>query len=91
MDKMDWKRIIEEQKQSGKSMSSFCKELGILPNKFIYHRDKLGLKKEKQENRFVRVGTAEKAEVIFPGGVVLRVPEGMLKEVVQSLSNNVLE
>lgn len=91
MDKMDWKRIIEDHKQSGKSMSSFCKELGIGANKFIYHRAKLGLKEEKETSRFIRIGAEEKAEVIFPGGVLLRVPEGMLKEVVQSLKNNALE
>ena len=91
MDTMDWKQIIKDQKQSGKSMSSFCKDLGIRANKFIYHRAKLGLKEEKQKPRFVHIGAEEKAEVIFPSGVVLRVPEGMLNEVVQSLKNNALE
>lgn len=36
--KRDWPRIIEEQTESGKSVSEYCESLGIHPNTFYKMR-----------------------------------------------------
>ena len=39
--KLEWKRLIEEQRQSGFSIEKWCQQQNLVPHTFHYWKDKL--------------------------------------------------
>ena len=80
-----WRGILAEQADSGLSAAAFCRERSIPQWKFFSWKKRLAAKKELSASpppafQEVRVSpgeeTATPAELVFPSGLVLRIPPG---------------
>ena len=79
MTESEWKRVIEEQRVSGRSVAAFCRERGLKDNSFHYWRAKFG------ERKFVQVSGREVIEVTLSDGTLLRVPGSQVGVVLKAL------
>lgn len=52
--KLEWKRLIEQQRQSGLSVRNWCQKQNLIPNTFHYWQAKL-FPKELQTTSFVEL------------------------------------
>ena len=52
--KLEWKSLIEQQRQSGLSVRSWCQKQNLIPNTFHYWKEKL-FPKELQTTSFVEL------------------------------------
>ena len=43
----NWEEVIEQHRQSGKSIETFCNEIGIHPNTFYINRKKINQSRER--------------------------------------------
>ena len=77
MKEKDWRRMIERQCQSGRSIASYCREIGVSANRFYYWREKLGAGRGQSESSgcFLPVRASVPIEVVI-GEVVVRIPAG---------------
>ncbi len=73
-----WRRLVEEQKQSGLSKKEYCNQHNIVLSKFVYYRCQL--KKEPNQsitsNCFASVKLSEKKDMIASGELKLSLPNG---------------
>lgn len=60
--KLKWKRLIEEQRQSGLSVQKWCQHQNLAPNTFRYWKDKL-FSKELQTSSFVELKVKRPDEI----------------------------
>jgi transposase-like protein len=86
----EWERIIEEQRKSGQSGASFCRERGVSDKLFSYWKRKLREDVGGGRTRFERVGAPTMIELTSPNGVSARVPADVsvtqLQVIVEALS-----
>ena len=76
MDKREyWKKTIQEQRSSGKSIAAYCHERGIRPSQFWYwSKDMTKPTREQPQRSFVPVGEQSRIEISLKGGILLRLP-----------------
>ncbi|MES2661793.1 MAG: hypothetical protein V4629_00665 [Pseudomonadota bacterium] len=48
---VEWRKLIEEQKESGLNKAAFCKEKGLAVEKFYYYADTLTKPKKQNLNK----------------------------------------
>jgi hypothetical protein len=81
-----WRLLVEEQRQSGMSISAFCKERSIPPSAFFAWRRKLGITGRVRSNRqrddkagFAEVKGVGRSKPLTPpldAGIELQLPGG---------------
>lgn len=81
MKKEEWKKHIEAQEKSGKSISEYCREHGLSLSAFGYQRS-------TQRERFVQVGGKELIEIVLPEGVTIRVSESQISHVLKMVRDD---
>jgi hypothetical protein len=74
-----WRRLLDEQRKSGKSVSAFCRDRGLSDKCFGYWRKKL--EGPGESGQFARVGRAEEIEIVLPGGKAIKIKEEDLAKV----------
>lgn len=52
--KLEWRRLIEEQRQSGISIEKWCQQQNLFPHTFHYWKDKL-FPKQPQKTSFAEL------------------------------------
>jgi len=60
--KLKWKRLIEEQRQSGFSIKNWCQQQNLAPNTFQYWKGRL-FPKELQTSSFVELKVKRPDEI----------------------------
>lgn len=81
-----WRAILAEQAGSGQSAAAFCRERGIPQWKFQYWKKQLAAKSHPtavpvfQEVQVAPESASAWAELVFPNGLVLRIPDGFDEE-----------
>jgi hypothetical protein len=87
---LDFGQLVDEWKQSGKSVKDFCEAKGISEQRFYYHKQKVLGVKVPAKSKVIRL-TASMKEVghggyeISRGGATLRIPAGFDPAKVKSL------
>ena len=73
--KEEWKNRVEEQRQSGQSISAWCRQEGLSKDQFYYWRKRLSDEGGAvTEGSFVRIDKVEPVELVLGGKVSLRIP-----------------
>jgi len=84
----EWERLIEEQRESGKSVAAFCRERGVSDKSFGYWEKRL-CSAGAGSGRFATVGDGSKIELHFRSGVSVRVPRDItgaeIRRIVEAL------
>ncbi len=78
---MDWKSLVKDQEESGKSVAEYCGERGIRPNSFYAQRSK----HKSLVPQFARVETESRVNLELENGVKLKVALPDLKAVLSAL------
>ena len=77
----EWQELISKQEESGKSIASFCREVGVGHKRFYYWRHRI----QEPQRGFLEVKVSDGAElaaednwceVVLANGRRLRVPPG---------------
>jgi len=70
--KLEWKSLIEQQRQSGLSVRNWCQKQNLVPNTFHYWSAKL-FPKELQTNSFVELKARSDEVSLQTRGLHIRV------------------
>ena len=84
MKREKWEALIAEQKDSGLTITDFCRMKGINRKTFSYQ--KTVLKAQKPSGTFVQLGAPCTIEVTLASGIRMRVPLTHLPEVLKVLN-----
>ena len=91
----EWKSLIKEQSQSGKSIALWCVEQGVNAEQFYYRRSrgKLAASKSADERGFIRLDRSEPLELLIGEKLRLRIPARFdgaeVKRLLEALGCNV--
>ena len=70
--KLEWKNLIEQQRQSGLSVDKWCRQFQIRPSTFQYWKDKL-FPKQLQKSSFAELNIKRPDAISLQGrGVYVR-------------------
>lgn len=79
-----WEGLVVEQKESGLTISDFCRMKGINRKTFSYQKSVL--KSEGARGSFVQIDTPCMIELILASGVTMRVPLTHLPDVLKVIN-----
>lgn len=71
-----WKKLVEEQQDSGLSQKEFCKQRDLVLSQFVYYRCQLKAVSSSEESGFKPVKVSTKECSASSGDIKLMLPNG---------------
>ena len=80
-----WRRLVERQAQSGLSIARFCEQEDVSPASFYNWRRRLAEEADERPAFLpvqVRADLGSALEIVLPGAVTIRVPDGTARQTI---------
>jgi hypothetical protein len=80
-----WRRVVERQAQSGLSIAGFCEQEDVSPASFYNWRRRLAEEADERPAFLplqVRADNGSALEIVLPGAVTIRVPDGTARQTI---------